>query len=158
MLEQNDELRRSIEKQLSETSDMARLECIEKLSLLQGGALSQFVEKVLVRVLMHDHNAIVRHEAAFVLGRLHANGVILGNFALDALCKSARRDPSIVVRHEAAESLGYFADLAAMDALLQLMRDNNADLSATAELALQRQRFTSERQQVAGTNTQREDV
>lgn len=94
------------------------------------------VETVLCSILRQDDNAIVRHEAAFVLGKLYDEGTIEGKLALDALTESCRNDPSVVVRHESAEGLGVFATPKAIETLQILLTDEIPDVVETAKIAL----------------------
>jgi HEAT repeat protein len=72
---------------------------------------SHILVSLLLRTLREDPNAVVRHEAAFVLGRVHdLHSDLVGDEVFLALCKSARTDSSIIVRHEATEVLGNLAD------------------------------------------------
>jgi len=123
---------------LRETRPPRRMDLVESLVQGIGELPGDFVESLLVRVLRDDENCIVRHEAAFVLGRLFGRGEIRGNLAWDALSKSALSDPSVVVRHEAAESLGWFPEKRTIEFLEQLISDRNPEVADTAKLGLMR--------------------
>lgn len=101
------------------------------------------VENAIARVLLGDVNAVVRHEAAFVLGRIASRTRRLGRAARSALFLSAKEDRSPIVRHEAAESLGRLPGRGARKVLLELLEDPNADVSATARIALDFRRSTA---------------
>ena len=115
-----------------------RMDFLEGLGKVRGRLRKQFVEKLLVIVLREDSNAIVRHEAAFILGSLHRNGKPLSIASIEALCERALHDPSSVVRHEAAESLGWIPEPRARKALEQLLLDSNEDVVETARICLGR--------------------
>jgi HEAT repeat protein len=115
-----------------------RMDSLEKLLESNLDFDPEYVEEVLVRVLASDADPVVRHEAAFVLGKLHQRGKISGQKALDQLCWSAFSDSSVIVRHESAETLGYFNDPRAAAALERLAADPNPDVAATAQIGLAR--------------------
>ena len=56
--------------------------------------------KVIARAMFEDDSALIRHEAAYVLGQMQ------GVDAVPHLERQLRSDPSPMVRHEAAEALG----------------------------------------------------
>jgi len=116
-----------------------RMEHIAAISRGTWGQDTQCIEEVVIRVMIGDSNSVVRHEAAFALGRLYRNHLIEGRLAVEALSRSAMSDPSLLVRHEAAESLGSFVPLeCAVATLLELSKDDNDDLSSTAKIGLER--------------------
>lgn len=115
-----------------------RMDLVEELGNVNRHLSKHFVEKILVRVLREDPNAIVRHEAAFVLGSLHWGGKTLSTASIDALCETALHDPSSVVRHEAAESLGCIFEPRVRKALEQLRFDSSEDVVETARISLKR--------------------
>ncbi len=87
--------------------------------------------KLLARALTKDPSAVIRHEAAFVLGALHRRK------ALSPLIKAALQDPSDLVRHEAIEALG---DLGIKTAkvkklLLKFQKEPNPIIKDTALIA-----------------------
>lgn len=100
---------------------------------------SEVVEVLLVNVLKEDKNSIVRHEAAFVLGKLYERGDIVGRQAVKALIEAARNDSSIIVRHEATESLGQFNNV--QHVLKELATDKNSEVAVTAQVALEYQKL-----------------
>jgi HEAT repeat protein len=123
---------------LAEPDPPKRMDLVESLVDGIGNLPGDLVETLLVQVLRHDENCIVRHEAAFVLGRLYGRGGIPGRMAWDALAASATSDPSLIVRHEATESLGWFSVPQTTLLLKQLELDPNEEISATAKLGLLR--------------------
>lgn len=60
--------------------------------------------RVIVRAMVEPDSALIRHEAAYVLGQMQ------GTAAIPYLEKQLRHDPSPMVRHEAAEALGNMWD------------------------------------------------
>ena len=122
------------------SSDAVRMRCLEQLADMQAIPDQQAVEELLVRTLQEDPNAVVRHEAAFVLGRIHGlQKDSISEEVLSALCESARTDPSIIVRHEATEVLGKLNDARILAVLRELAEDGNPDVSATAKIGLEHQ-------------------
>jgi hypothetical protein len=80
-------------------------------------AAADSLERTLTAVLYRNTNPIVRHEAAFILGKLYRAQRIRGTRALIALCEAANSDESVVVRHEALEVLAAFPHQRALNAL-----------------------------------------
>ena len=99
---------------------------------------SRLVEGVLVEVPRTDPNPIVRHEAAFGLGRLYSQHKAADSDRIDGLCAAALSDRSSVVRHEAAESLGEFPYPQARQSLRLLLDDPDEDVVETARISLAR--------------------
>lgn len=96
------------------------------------------LEDLLVAILTQDQHPVIRHEAGFVLGKMHTARRIEGKRALAALCSSALDDPSMVVRHECAEALAAFDGALVEEVLQRLMRDSDPDVAATAALSWER--------------------
>jgi hypothetical protein len=115
-----------------------RMDLVDELGNAKGSLSNNFVEKLLVRVLNEDPSAIVRHEAAFILGSLHRDRKPLDTASIDALCEAAVHDPSGVVRHEAAEALGCIPELRVRNVLERLLGDLNEDVVETARIGLER--------------------
>ena len=123
---------------LTEPSPALRKLWIEKVSEASPECESTVgLEEVLVTFLEEDPDPIVRHEAAFALGRLFGRGCIIGDLALDALCIAAKDDLSLVVRHEAAEAMAVFEYDRVSHVLEELLHDSEEDIVATARLALE---------------------
>lgn len=129
---------RQLRTELSASSAFRRLEALENLASGIGGGDGARVEEILVNVLRADENPVVRHEAAFILGKLYESGDVRGEMTLGQLCDSALCDRSVVVRHEAAEVLGYFQAGRAIATLQILSDDPDPDISATARISLER--------------------
>ena len=130
---------KQLHKELSiATSACQRMDILEKLIGGIDGDDKYYVEDLLVNVLRSDENPIVRHEAAFVLGKLYELGDIQGEITLSQLCDTSLSDSSVVVRHEAAEVLGCFNADKAVATLQFLVNDPNRDISATAQISLER--------------------
>lgn len=118
----------------------ARMEALASLAECGAQINRDIIEETVASVLACDSNPVVRHEAAFVLGRLFRRQRIRGNFALPALCESAAFDQSVVVRHEAVEALAAFPLQQARDALRKALLDPSPDVVATAVVSLDIQR------------------
>ncbi|HEY6185236.1 MAG TPA: HEAT repeat domain-containing protein [Terriglobales bacterium] len=132
------ELKRVVElMQASTTSPAERMSCLEWLGEGIDKISGPKVEAILARMLMDDDNSVVRHEVAFLLGRLYGLNQIEGTRALEVLCLSGLNDQSPLVRHEAAESLGWFHTKEAIDVLRRLENDSIPDVAATASIALE---------------------
>jgi HEAT repeat protein len=130
---------KQLRKELSvAASACQRMDILEKLVGGIDGDDKCYVEKLLVNVLRADGNPVVRHEAAFVLGKLYELRDIKGEITLSQLCNSSLSDSSVVVRHEAAEVLGVFNAGKAIATLQILVDDPNHDISATAQISLER--------------------
>lgn len=119
-------------------SPAKRMDLIEGLIANQHDISALGLESYLVEVLRADPNPIVRHEAAFVLGRLKDCGQIGGDVAVSALCIAACEDPSLVVRHEAVEALACFEHDEASSVLVNLLYHDHSDIRATASISLER--------------------
>src|SRR5918993_1033151 len=82
------------------TSPGKRMRCLEYFADLNVVPDKDLIEEVLIKVLKEDPNPVIRHEAAFVLGRISCRSEV-GVKTISALCESARTDASTIVRHEA---------------------------------------------------------
>jgi HEAT repeat protein len=117
---------------------LTRIKCIFEICDTVDALDGPFAEEIIIRVLEQDPDPIVRHEAGFALFKLYERGVISGDRAVQALCRSALEDTSTVVHHEAAESLGFFRHPQSFQTLQGLLQDPNIDVSATARISLER--------------------
>ena len=82
------------------------------------------------KVLKHDENELVRHEAAFSLGQMcHSIGIA-------PLVDATLNDPSMFVRHEAAIALGVIGSKEAKDALEKALNDPDKSVVESAVVAL----------------------
>lgn len=113
-----------------------RQDRIGDLGSVTDAAHASEMEEVLVSILINDKNPVVRHEAAFSLGRLFSSGAIVGVSALEALKTSVTTDLSVIVRHESAEALGNFPCQEATKALQMALNDLYDDVIETAMLSL----------------------
>ena len=126
-----------ITRELSHGTPAVRLDAVEALG--QGrGCMGEFLENLLVNVLRTDLDPIVRHEAAFSLGKLMQRNAIPGRCASRQLCVSAVEDKSVIVRHEAIEALWCFKDLTVQTTVKTLLDDRHPDIRATAKITLER--------------------
>lgn len=89
----------------------------------------------LEQVLSADASALVRHEAAYLLGQL---GDFRAHEALERCLRDAREDA--MVRHEAAEAMGAIGDMRAQPLLREFADDATAprEVRETCELSLAR--------------------
>lgn len=84
----------------------------------------------IAEVLLHDPNALVRHEAAYSLGQLgYAK-------AVDALIHAMLNDPNPFVRHESAIALGVIGSERAREALIKALNDDSIEVRESAAIAL----------------------
>lgn len=113
-----------------------RMKALCSIEACATAANADLLERTLTAVLYHDTNPIVRHEAAFILGKLYKAQRISGKRALIALCEAADSDESVIVRHEALEALGAFPHQRALYALHKALSDPSADVIATAVISL----------------------
>ncbi len=93
------------------------------------------LEFFLVHVLERDEDPVIRHEAAFVLGKLKDRNTIDGNLASMALCLAASEDVSLIVRHEALEALCCFEGKVVGELLERFSDHENADIRATSAIS-----------------------
>lgn len=82
------------------------------------------------KVLKHDDNELVRHEAAFSLGQM---GLSSG---VPPLIDATLNDPSMFVRHEAAIALGVVGSNDAKEALEKALKDPDQPVVESAVVAL----------------------
>ena len=82
------------------------------------------------KVLKHDDNELVRHEAAFSLGQM---GLSSG---VTPLVDATLNDPSMFVRHEAAIALGVIGSNDAKEALEKALADPDKPVVESAVVAL----------------------
>ena len=82
------------------------------------------------KVLKHDSNELVRHEAAFSLGQM---GYSIGVKPLE---EATLDDPSMFVRHEAAIALGVIGSKEARTALEKALDDPDKPVVESAVVAL----------------------
>ena len=112
-----------------------RFDMIEKILETKLDSAREELEIFLVHVLERDEDPVIRHEAAFVLGKLKDRNTIDGDLASRALCLAVSKDPSLIVRHEALEALCCFEG-EPVGALLEQFSDHqNADIRATAAIS-----------------------
>ncbi len=135
----NDDLESIMDRRLApDVASHLRMDFVEELGRGAEPHQANLIEARLSRTLIYDNDPVVRHEAAFSLGKLYSQGCILGCVALESLCHVALNDTSIVVRHEALESLGCFPQLKAKEVLYSAIESSDLDVSATARISLAR--------------------
>lgn len=84
----------------------------------------------IAKVLKHDENELVRHEAAFSLGQMCLSS------GVNPLAESTLNDPSMFVRHEAAIALGVIGSKDAKIALEKALDDPDKPVVDSAIVAL----------------------
>jgi len=84
----------------------------------------------IAKVLKHDENELVRHEAAFSLGQMCLSS------GINPLADATLNDPSMFVRHEAAIALGVIGSKEAKDALEKALNDPDKPVVESAVVAL----------------------
>lgn len=103
----------------------------------------------LEQVLAQDASALVRHEAAYLLGQL---GDIGAYASLERCLRNAGEDA--MVRHEAAEALGAIGDTGSAPLLHEFAADGSAprEVRETCELSLARLDWLAGRSPVTGVD------
>lgn len=119
-------------------SAATRMDALEEIANRGEIDLPDSLERFVVDVLVNDSNSIVRHEAAFAVGRLMSQGLIRGKAAKSALMRAAVHDSSNVVRHEATEALWCFKGPDVTELLEKLSQDDDTAVSETARISLSR--------------------
>ena len=89
----------------------------------------------IAKVLKHDENELVRHEAAFSLGQMCLSS------GITPLIDSTLNDPSMFVRHEAAIALGVIGSIDAKYALEKALHDPDKPVVESAVVALSNIQF-----------------
>ena len=84
----------------------------------------------IAKVLKHDKNELVRHEAAFSLGQMCLSS------GINPLADATLNDPSMFVRHEAAIALGVVGSKEAKEALEKALNDPDKPVVESAVVAL----------------------
>lgn len=112
-----------------------RFDMIEEILETKLDAARKKLEIFLVHVLERDEDPVIRHEAAFVLGKLKDRNTINGDLASRALCLTVNKDASLIVRHEALEALCSFEGEAVGALLEQFLDHENTDIRATAAIS-----------------------
>jgi len=87
------------------------------------------------KVLKHDENELVRHEAAFSLGQMCLSS------GIPPLVDATLNDPSMFVRHEAAIALGVIGSKEAKEALEKALNDPDKPVVESAVVALSNIQF-----------------
>lgn len=89
----------------------------------------------IAKVLKHDENELVRHEAAFSLGQM------CYSTSIPPLADATLNDPSMFVRHEAAIALGVVGSKEAKDVLEKALGDPDKPVVDSAIVALSNIQF-----------------
>ncbi len=102
------------------------------------------IERFLIDILINDPDPIVRHEAAFVLGKLAENEKIKGIEAALTICQSAIYDQSVVVRHECVEALYAFQGEQVNKTIQLLLDDPQEEIRFTAIITAERRLLSND--------------
>jgi HEAT repeats len=84
----------------------------------------------IAKVLKHDNNELVRHEAAFSLGQMCLSS------GIPPLADATLNDSSMFVRHEAAIALGVIGSKEAKAVLEKALKDPDKPVADSAVVAL----------------------
>jgi len=84
----------------------------------------------IAKVLRHDKNELVRHEAAFSLGQMCLSS------GINPLADATLNDTSMFVRHEAVIALGVIGSKDAKDPLEKALNDPHQSVVESAVIAL----------------------
>lgn len=87
------------------------------------------------RALLEDDSALMRHEAAYVLGQMQ------NPHAIPVLEAALFSDPHVMVRHEAAEALGNIDDEQVLDILKRGLDDPDIEVRESCVVALDNQHY-----------------
>lgn len=98
----------------------------------KGDAIYDGVADLLVWVLEHDDNAVVKHEASFQIAARNMRSKIPN------LIAHIENDPSGLAKHEAIEALGLMRAFEAEDLIKKYTTHPNPDVKQTAEFVLKR--------------------
>jgi len=104
----------------------------------KGDAIYNCVADLMVWVLEHDDNAVVKHEASFQIAARNMRAKI------PDLMASVENDPSGLTKHESLEALGLMRAFEAEEMVKRYCTHSNPDVKQTAEFVLKRlERFKS---------------
>ena len=98
----------------------------------KGDAIYNDVADLLVWVLEHDDNAVVKHEASFQIAARNMRSKI------PDLMTHIENDPSGLAKHEAIEALGLMRAFEAEELVKKYCTHANPDVKQTAEFVLKR--------------------
>ncbi len=88
------------------------------------------IAELLEFVLLNDQNAVVKHEACYLIGENNLTSKIY------CLQHAAINDPSALVRHESIEALGLMQEFGSEKIIRKALEDSNPSVSQTAEIVL----------------------
>ena len=91
----------------------------------------------LIKGLKTDPSPIVRHEFAFSLGESGRPDLVA-----DALMDAVENDKNVFVRHEAILALSTLGKNEFIPFIKRFLNDSNPEMAESAEIALQRVKFT----------------
>lgn len=90
------------------------------------------VTKLMIWVLEHDDNGIVKHEACYQIAARNMRN------AIPALIHSSLNDTSVLTKHEAIESLGLMRAFEAENSIKKALDDPSKDVRETAIFVVKR--------------------
>lgn len=122
-----------LEAQLLDTS-LPMFERMRAIFTLRNLGTDRAVEAI-ARALLTDESALLRHEAAYVLGQVQSA------HAVPYLETSLFSDPHVMVRHEAAEALGNISDDRVLDILKRGLDDADVEVRESCVVALDLQHY-----------------
>lgn len=93
-------------------------------------SLRDEIAEILEFVLLNDENAVVKHEACYLIGENNLKSKI------SCLQHAAINDPSPLVRHESIEALGLMQEFGSENVIRKALEDSNPSVSQTAEIVL----------------------
>ena len=96
----------------------------------EAEARGEVVCRLLINVLRSDPEPLVRHEVAFVLGRVGGQKQVM------AVRAALERDPSFLVRHEAAMALAEIGGPAEVPLLRKKLSDRSREVAISCYVAL----------------------
>jgi len=101
--------------------------------------------RLMLSILRHDKDPMIRHEVAAQLLRLEQTKpelmYLLKKTILALLKETVVNDESVIVKHEALEAIGYIGEQEELNFLLSYTRDLNEDIRTTSQVAYESLRY-----------------
>ena len=120
----------------NETDESLRWDAVwlagEIAELNPNGAFYDEVSDLMVWVLKHDNNGVVKHEACYQIAARDMRKKI------PDLIETALNDKSVIAKHEAIEALGLMRAFEARELISKALEDQNADVRETAAFVIKR--------------------
>lgn len=115
-----------------------KLRLIENLDTIYDQYTPESVEAGLLEIVQHDENPVIRHEAAFHLGKLNSTLTFNEKKIIEIFEHVLNSDRSIVVKHEVLEALGFLDSPESIALLTRYSQHSDPDISTSADLSLNR--------------------